>query len=124
MDTRAAAQRWAEEWRRGWIEHDVDRIASLYAPGALFLSAPFREPQDPREYVLRAFAEEDSAEPWFGEPVVDGDRAAVEWRATVRYEGKELTLAGMSLLRFDGEGFCVEQRDAWEMREGLFPRAG
>ena len=122
MTTREAARRWADEWQRGWVEHDVDRVAALYAPDALFLSAPFREPQDPREYVLQAFDDEDSAEPWFGEPIVDGDRAAVEWRAAIRAEGKELTLAGASLLRFREDGLCVEQRDAWEMREGQFAR--
>jgi ketosteroid isomerase-like protein len=124
VNTRAAAQRWADEWRAAWIEHDADRVAALYAPGAFFLSAPFRDAQDPREYALQAFAEEDSADPWFGEPLVDGDRAAVEWRATIRYEGKEFTLAGTSLLRFRDDDLCVEQRDAWDMREGLFPRAG
>lgn len=124
MDSRAAAQRWADEWLRGWVEHDADRIAALYAPGAFFLSAPFRDPQDPREYVLQAFADEDSAEPWFGEPIVDGERAVVEWRAVVRYEPKEHTLAGTSLLRFRSDGLCVEQRDVWEMREGVFPRRG
>jgi ketosteroid isomerase-like protein len=122
VNTREAAQRWADEWRQAWIGHDADRVAALYAPGAFFLSAPFREPQEPREYALQAFAEEDSAQPWFGEPVVDGDRAAVEWRATIRYEGKDSTLAGTSLLRFRHDGLCVEQRDVWEMRVGLLVR--
>jgi SnoaL-like domain len=122
MDTREAARRWAHEWCRGWIAHDCERIAALYAPGAYFLSAPFRDPQEPREYALQAFAEEDAADPSFGEPLVDADRAAVEWRATIRHEGKDFTLAGVSLLRFREDGLCVEQRDAWEMREGVLPR--
>ena len=122
MDTRAAARRWASEWRDAWIEHDADRIAALYAPGALFLSAPFRKPQDPREYALQAFADEDAAEPWFGEPLVDGDRAAVEWRAAITYGGKDHALVGTSLLRFASDGLCTEQRDVWELREGALPR--
>ena len=114
MNTRAAAQRWADEWRAAWIEHDADRVAALYAPGAFFLSAPFRDAQDPREYALQAFAEEDSADPWFGEPLVDGDRAAVEWHAeTVLKDGGREKLAGVSLLRFDEDGLVVEQRDFW-----------
>jgi hypothetical protein len=122
VEAREATQRWIAGWLRGWIDHDADRVAALYAPGAFFLSAPFREPEEPRTWVLQAFAEEDSAEPWFGEPIVDGDRAAVEWRATIRSEDKELTLAGASLLRFREDGLCIEQRDAWEMREGRLPR--
>ena len=122
MDAREAARRWASEWHAAWVEHDADRVAALYAPGALFLSAPFREPLDPREYVVRAFADEDSAEPWFGEPIVDGDRAAVEWRAAIRYEATGFALVGTSLLRFREDGLCVEQRDVWELREGALPR--
>jgi ketosteroid isomerase-like protein len=122
VDTRDAARRWAKEWCRGWIDHDCERIAALYAPDALFLSAPFRDPQQPREYALQAFAEEDAADPCFGEPLVDADRAAVEWRARIRQDGKDFTLAGVSLLRFRDDGLCVEQRDAWEMKEGVLPR--
>jgi hypothetical protein len=122
VDTREAARRWAREWCRGWIEHDPDRIAALYAPQALFLSAPFRAPQDPRAYAVQAFGEEDAADPCFGEPLVDGDRAAVEWRATIRHEGKDFTLSGISLLRFADDGSCIEQRDARQMQEGIHPR--
>jgi hypothetical protein len=118
VETREAARRWASEWCKAWIEHDCDRVAALYAPGAFFLSAPFRDPQEPRAYALQAFAEEDAADPAFGEPLVDADRAAVEWRAKIRSEGKDFTICGISLLRFGDDGLCVEQRDVWEMREG------
>ena len=48
------------------------------------------------------------------EPVVDGERAAVEWRAESRLkDGSTEKLAGVSLLRFDAEGLVVEQRDFW-----------
>ena len=58
------------------------------------------------------------AEAWadceFLEPVVDGDRAAVEWSAETRLkDGSTEKLAGVSLLRFDTDGLVVEQRDFW-----------
>jgi len=31
MDTREAAQRWADVWERGWHEHDAVAITALYA---------------------------------------------------------------------------------------------
>jgi hypothetical protein len=50
----------------------------------------------------------------FGEPIVDGDRAAVEWSAeTTLKDGGTENLAGVSLLRFDEDGLVVEQRDFW-----------
>jgi hypothetical protein len=45
---------------------------------------------------------------------VDGDRAAVPWNAqTTLTDGGTEDLDGVSLLRFDPEGFVVEQRDIW-----------
>ena len=114
MATRDAARRWAHTWERGWRAHDSAEIIALYADGAHFRSHPFREPEVPRAYIERVLAEEESAECAFGEPLVDGDRAAVEWRAQTRLrDGGEETLVGVSLLRFDEHGLVVEQRDVW-----------
>jgi hypothetical protein len=64
--------------------------------------------------VARVFAEEASAQPQFAEPVVDGDRAVVEWRSRVQLrDGREENLVGVSLLRFDDAGLVNEQRDIW-----------
>ena len=118
MEMADAARRWAAEWQRAWEEHDVDRVAALYAEGASFRSAPFRDVQDPRAYAEWAFADEDSAEPHFGEPIISGDRATVEWWAVSTSEAKEETLAGVSLLRFDEDGLVVDQRDYWDAADG------
>jgi hypothetical protein len=104
----------------------VDAIGSLYAPDADFYSHPFRARQGPTEYVRWAFADQDAAECRFGEPLVDGLRAAVDWWAVIRSkDGSQQSLAGTSLLRFDGEGLVVEQRDAWGARRATrAPRLG
>ena len=114
METRAAAERWREVWERGWRAHDADEILGLYASEAYFQSHPFRQAQTPRDYIEPTLADEDSTECDFGEPIVDGHRAAVEWSATTRLkDGGIEKLAGVSLLRFDAEGLVVEQRDFW-----------
>ena len=123
MTTEDAVRRWIAGWLQGWVAHDVEPIAAVYAEGCFFLSHPFREPQSPRDYAEWAFSEEESAEPWFGEPLVDGDRAAVEWRAYVREDGRDVTLSGTSLLRFREDGLCVEQRDAWAVTDGRVERS-
>jgi SnoaL-like domain len=94
-------------------------VSALYAPDAIFYSHPFRERQAPREYVAWAFEEQAEAECRFGEPVVDGDRAAVDWWAVVTStDGSVESLAGTSLLRFDPDGRVVEQRGAWASEAG------
>ena len=113
MDTREAAERWRDVWARGWREHDADSILALYAPSATQQSTLSRAVVRPADYIVLPRTEE-SAECRFGEPVVDGDRAAVEWSAEAMLkDGGTEKLAGVSLLRFDTDGLVVEQRDFW-----------
>src|SRR4051794_18844588 len=108
MEARAAARRWRDAWQRAWREHDAAGIAGLYA-GAAVLQSHF-----PENYVKPTLAMERSTECQFDEPLVDGDRAAVAWRAQPRLEaGGREQLEGVSLLRFDTAGLVVEQRDFW-----------
>ena len=112
MDTREAAQRWADVWERGWPEHDTDAIAALYAESVFWQQHPFREPEP--GYLARVFAEEESARCEFGTPIVDGDRAAVTWTGETKLtDGGSEELVGVSLLRFDQDGLVLEQRDIW-----------
>ena len=117
-----AARRWVGTWSRGWAASDPDIVASAYAEEAVFRSHPFREPHlgraGAREYARQAFADEETVEFRFGEPVAGGDRAAVEYWAILRTEGVEHTLFGVAVLRFGADGLVVEHRDYWAMQEG------
>ena len=106
-------------WADAWPRADADAIAALYAPDAAFRSHPFREAQAPYEYATWAFGDQDAAECRFGRPVVQADRAAVDWWAVVTStDGSIETLAGASLIRFDELGLVVEQRDVWAAHAG------
>jgi hypothetical protein len=127
VDAEAAARRWTETWRRAWPEREVEAIAALYADGALYRALAFREPDrgtaGVRRYLESVFGEEEQVECWFGEPIVAGRRAAVEWWATWVEEGARLTLAGATVLCFDAEGLVVDHRDYWnhvERREAPY----
>ena len=113
------ARRWAEGYQRAWEADDPDAAASLYTPDCVFRSAPFRDPEPPAEYTRRVFPEASATGVHFGEPVEEGDRAAVEWWATlVTPDGGEQALAGCSVLRFDDEGLVLESRDYWHLEPG------
>jgi ketosteroid isomerase-like protein len=122
MDTTAAARAWVEGWTAGWENADPDRIGALYAEDAVYRSHPFREPErSARDYALRAFDDEELVECRFGEPIVHGNRAAVEYWAVLSADGDEETLAGIAVLRFGEDGRVVEQRDYWSMEPGRRP---
>jgi hypothetical protein len=111
VDTRQAAQRWAEVWERGWPGHDVAAISALYAEGAFLQRHPFRDPEP--GYRACTFAEGESVECRFGVPIVDGDQAAVPSAQTRLTDGATEDLAGVSLLRFEADGLDLEERDFW-----------
>jgi ketosteroid isomerase-like protein len=113
------ARRWAEGYKVAWKAGNAEAAAALYAPDCVFRSAPFREPEPPLDYTRRVFPEASAFDVRFGEPVEEGDRAAVEWWATlVTAEGEEQTLAGCSVLRFGDDGLVVEARDYWDLEPG------
>jgi len=112
-------KRWADGYRLAWENGDPDAAAALYRPDCVFRSAPFREPEPPIDYTRRVFPEARAEIVHFGEPVEEGDRAAVEWWAVlVTPDGDAETLAGCSMLRFDDEGLVTESRDYWNMQPG------
>jgi len=113
VETTVLARRWRDAWAEAWPRRDVDAIAALYRPDAAYRSHPLRDAERPRAYLARVFAEEDAVECWFGEPLVAGERAAVEWWASYRDAGEDVTLAGTTVLRFDGDGLVSEHIDYW-----------
>lgn len=119
MDAVAAARAWVQAWQRAWPVGDVEQLTAVYADDAVFFSHPFRERQAPAEYAAWAFGEQSRAECRFGEPLVSGDRAAVDWWAVITAkDGSEESIAGTSLMRFDADGKVVEQRDVWAGEPG------
>ncbi len=122
MDGEGAARAWIDAWTRSWLAKDADLLAPVYADEVEFRSHPFRDPQAPLEYARWAYAEEEGTpQVWMGEPLVVGDRAAVEWWALVVENGEPVSLAGTSWLRFDADGRVVDQHDYWSTAPGHTP---
>ena len=121
-DSRAAAHRWAQTWRENWIARNGEPIVALYAEGATYSTAPFREPRigpaGARDYLVPVLAEEADVKAWFGEPIFDGDRASISWWASFLEEGQEATYAGTSVLRLNEEGLVVDEWDTWNRADG------
>jgi nuclear transport factor 2 (NTF2) superfamily protein len=121
MHTVDAAERWRRTWQDAWPRHDTDAIAALYAAGTSYRNLAFRAPHrgvgGAREYLVETFTAERSVVCQFGEPVVHGSRAAVEWWASWVEDGRPLTLAGATILRFDDDGLVTDHRDYWNQQE-------
>jgi uncharacterized protein (TIGR02246 family) len=127
VDPKEAARRWAATWTAAWRAHDVEPVVALYADDCVHRSTPFRPPhrgrQAVRDYVTQAFADERRIDDVrFGAPVVEADRAFVEyWARFLDRHGTAMTLAGCAVARFAADGRIIEARDYWHLEEGYRP---
>ena len=69
-------------------------------------------------YTRREFGLEDEIRCRFGRPIAADGRAAVEWWASWIEDGKEITLAGATVLRFDADGRVTDHVDYWLQADG------
>ena len=123
MDSQEAARRWAATWTVAWQTHDVESVVDLYADECVHRSTPFRLPhygrQGVRDYLTQAFADEQRIdEVRFGTPVVQGDRAWVEYWARLATcpSSAQTAPVGSSQLRLAGHSVecgLVRTRRAW-----------
>jgi hypothetical protein len=119
VDAGTAARAWVEAWTKGWPAKDAGLIASRYLPDAQYRSHPFREPTTALAYTSWAFEDQRELRFWFGEPVVGAGRAVVEyWAIITGADGRHVTIAGTSVLRFTPDGLVEDHRDYWAEREG------
>ena len=113
---------WLAAYACAWRAGDADAVTELFTEDAVYHSSPFREPHVGREairaYWARATAAQEQVEIRFGEPVVAVHRVAVEWWATMREAGEEVTLPGCLVLRFAPDGRCEELRESWVLQSG------
>ena len=128
MNVEAAARRWAAVWSRAWPERDMEAITALYADGASYRALAFLDPdlglRGVRRYLGENFAVEEEIACQFGQPIVSGDRAAVEWWGSWVERGERVTLAGVTVLRFDAREKVIDHRDYWnqvDRREPPYP---
>jgi nuclear transport factor 2 (NTF2) superfamily protein len=125
VDAVALAQRWRDTWERAWPAKDVEAIAALYADETNYRALVFREPDEGvdgvRGYLRRNFEVEHDIDVHFGTPVAAGNRAACEWWACWREAGADLTMSGVTVLRFNADGLIVDHRDYWNEVPGRQP---
>ena len=83
---------WIAAYGRAWVEGDAEAVVALFTDDAVYRSHPFRTPhkgsQGVRDYWTRATSTQEQLELRFGDAVVEGNRAVVEWWAIMRDAGR------------------------------------
>ena len=113
---------WVEELRLAWEQGDPARAAALFTLDAKYHSHPFHPPVVGRTaieaYWEKATSTQSDVRVQMGKPLLDGDRAVLEWWAVMTDGGAETTDAGALVLEFDGE-HCANLREYWNITEGI-----
>jgi hypothetical protein len=116
------AEEWIAAYGQAWVGRDPEAVVRLFTEDATYRSSPFRSPHvgadGIRDYWTRATSTQEELDLRFGNPVVDGRRAVVEWWAVMRDDGAWITLPGSLLLRFAPDGRCEELREYWHVEDG------
>ncbi len=116
--------RWASAYAGAWERADADAVVELFTPDASYRSLIFDEPHSGRDaihaYWERATASQSDVRVWMGSPLVDGNRAALEWWTVLKEEEGEVTLPGCLLLEFEA-GRCARLNEYWHLEQTAAP---
>jgi ketosteroid isomerase-like protein len=114
---------WLDGYRRAWEQADTPAVLGLFTTDASYRSHPLRPAHTGHDGVAaywdRATADQQEVRVRFGDPIVDGDRVAVEFWTRMRAAGEPVTLVGCLLLTFAADGRCRALRECWNVAEAL-----
>lgn len=118
---RIAVEAWVSDLFAAWQDRDSSKAASLFTTNAVYRSHPFQPPLQGQEaiasYWERAVEGQADLDVHVGSPIVEGDRAAVEWWVNLTEGGAASVSTGTLFLTFS-RGLCSELREVWTEREG------
>jgi hypothetical protein len=118
----AIAHQWLERLSSAWRDRDPEAVGDLFTSGAIYHSHPFQAPLRGRAEITQYWASATSSpaeiEVTFGNPLVDGDRMAVEWWSVIDEGGRPTTDAGGLFLTFV-DGRCSTLREYWNLTDDV-----
>ncbi|TCO50844.1 nuclear transport factor 2 family protein [Actinocrispum wychmicini] len=123
---RATVVRWVEEYLRAWRDKDDLAVGRIFTADAVYQEIPGDDAhtyvgrRSIQEYWRTITAGQTEVTTRYGEPLVQGDRAAVELWITLRANGNWLTFEETNVLYFARDGRVRRNVEYWIMRPGRF----
>jgi hypothetical protein len=115
---RERAAEWVRSYGATWEQWDIEAFVDLFSEDVLYIEHPTLETVVGREaldtYVRKEERDQGPARLQMGSPVIDGDRVAGEFWATL----KDAAIAGGFFARLRDDGRCTVFREYWFELEG------
>ena len=116
-----AGQEWLSRLGQAWRNGDSEAAGDLFTADASYHAHPFQSPLQGRAaiagYWASATENQTAIDLMFGEPLVAGDRMAVEWWSVTEQKGQTTTDVGGLFLTF-AEERCSDLREYWNLTDG------
>lgn len=113
---------WADAYKTAWETADSDAAAALFTEDGTYRANIYEDPYRGRSGVAAYWTDVTSSQSdvtvKMGQPLVDGNRAVVEFWTKMRVGGEPVTLAGALLLEFADDGLCKSLHEYWNFQEG------
>jgi hypothetical protein len=123
-------ERWLQGYRRIWVDRDESRelLEQLFSEDATIRPRVIRSLEPPytglsviETYIRQVLPQVEIQLMEYAEPIVDGDRSAVETWLYGSIFGKVVTEAMCTVLRFTSDGRCTDLRDYAHAADGIEP---
>ena len=119
---RDAFARWLDGYFGAWRSNDPAEVEALFTEDAVYSYGPFKERATGRDQVVRIWVEggvQPGLETWFEVLAVEGERGVANWRVSFDTDAGDsrVTLDGILVCDFDGNGRCTLHREWFERRE-------
>jgi hypothetical protein len=115
---RERAAEWVTSYGATWEQWDIEAFVGLFSDDAVYIEHPTEETVVGREaldaYVRKEERDQGPARVTMGSPVIDGDRVAAEFWATLA----DATIVGGFVARLGDDGRCTMFREYWFEIEG------
>lgn len=118
--------RWVESYLQAWKDKDDVAVGQLFTDDAVYQEIPGDEArtytgrQAIQQYWRTITAGQSDVTAHHGEPLVQGDRAAVELWITLQAGGKWMTIVETNVLHFAQNGQVRRNVEYWTLRDGNF----
>lgn len=120
--TIAEVETWFKGYEEAWVTLDPDKVIELFTEDAIYRDNPYEDPHLGREgihkYWSKVTSDQKDVDFTFDVLAVTNNTGIAYWHSefTLRSSNAAITLDGMFVLEFNGDGLCKNLKEWWHIK--------